>query len=69
MAIIKRTRPFIDIQGPMGNVFELLRCAQSLARKHGKDPVDICQRMESSDYENAIQVFDEEFWEWIDLIR
>ena len=69
MAIIERTKDFIDILGPMGNVFELLKYAQFLAREHGKDPVDICNRMKSSDYENAILVFDAEFGEWIDLIR
>lgn len=69
MAIIKRTKDFIDILGPMGNVFELMNYARCLALDHGKDPVDICNRMKSSDYENAIRVFDAEFGEWIDLIR
>ncbi|OGU16684.1 MAG: hypothetical protein A2076_06575 [Geobacteraceae bacterium GWC2_53_11] len=69
MAIITRTKDFIDLLGPQGNVFELMRYAQYLASEHDKDSDDICRRMSSSNYENALQVFDDEFGDFIDLVR
>ncbi len=59
----------IDLTGPQGNVFFLIRSAEILSRRLGKNFVDIKSRMESDDYENAIRVFDSEFGDFVDLYR
>lgn len=59
----------IDLTGPEGNVFYLMGTARKLAKQLGKDPEDIVNRMKSSDYENAVNVFEEEFGNIITLYR
>lgn len=59
----------IDLTGPQGNVFFLIATARSLAKELGKDPEKIADEMMSSDYENAVQVFDREFGEFVTLWR
>ena len=59
----------IDISGPQGNAFVLLSYAKQYAKQLDKDGEDISKRMKSGDYENLLSVFDEEFGDYIDLIR
>jgi len=59
----------IDITGPQGNAFCLLGYAKQYAKQLGKNWEDIKKRMTSGDYENLLAVFDEEFGEYIDLLR
>ena len=58
----------IDITGPAGNAYALIGTAMMYAKQLGKDPDKIAERMKSSDYDNLIKVFDEEFGEYVTLI-
>lgn len=59
----------IDLSGPAGNAYALLSTANRYAKELGKDAEAIKTRMTSGDYENLIKVFDEEFGEYVDLVR
>lgn len=62
----------IDLGGPEGNAFSLMGTARSWARQIGYEKEDIdamIERMKSSDYENLLKVFDEEFGDICDLVR
>ena len=62
----------IDLTGPQGNVFSLMNNAFKIGHKIGKSEKEIntiVENMMSDDYENAIQVFDEAFGEYIILER
>lgn len=62
----------IDLTGPQGNAFALLGHARNLGKQIGKTKEeldDIHSRMTSSDYDNLVEVFDEEFGEFITLYR
>lgn len=62
----------IDLTGPEGNAFYLLGLAADLARKLGYAPEgigELTNKMISGDYENLIQVFDEEFGDYVILWR
>ena len=60
----------IDLTGPQGNAYYILGVAQKLAEQMWwKDWKDIETRMKSGDYENLLQVFDEEFGEHVILYR
>ena len=59
----------IDLTGPEGNAFFLLGRAKDLSEQLGKNWKDIDDRMTSSDYENLVNVFDEEFGDYVDLYR
>ena len=65
----KKAKPQVDLSGPEGNAYALLGYARKLAAQLGRDPGPILERMKSGDYENLIQVFDEEFGNYIDLVR
>lgn len=71
MAIKKADKPFIDLRGPGGNAFAIIGQAKVLCKQLGRseDFEGIQERMMSGDFENLIQVFDQEFGEYIDLIR
>lgn len=62
-------KPEIDLSGPEGNAFVLMGYAKTYAKRWGKDPTPILERMKSGDYENLISVFDEEFGDFVDLVR
>jgi hypothetical protein len=62
-------RPEIDLTGPDGNAWVLMGYASSFAKQLGKDGPAIVKRMQSGDYENLIKVFDEEFGDYVDLVR
>lgn len=59
----------IDLTGPDGNAFVLLGTATNFAKQLGKDHKDITSRMMSGDYENLLNIFEEEFGEYVTLWR
>jgi hypothetical protein len=59
----------IDLTGPQGNAFFLLGTAQKLARQLGLDGDKIHEEMTSGDYENLLQVFEENFGDFVTLYR
>lgn len=65
-------KPVIDLDGPQGNAFFLLGQAQAFANqlKWSKEKLEkVMTEMKSSDYENLIKVFDENFGDYVDLER
>lgn len=74
MAILDRTkmpaqRIEIDLSGSQGNAFYLLGLAERISDQIGIDSKPIIEEMMSGDYENLIQVFDDNFGDFVDLIR
>ena len=72
MAIVKKSiqrEIIIDLTGPDGNVFVLMGYARRFARDLGLDGNKIISEMQSSDYENAIEVFDNYFGSFVILLR
>jgi hypothetical protein len=59
----------IDLTGPQGNVFFLIGTANNLAKQLGLDGKAIQAQMMSGDYENAVNVFDENFGQFVTLYR
>jgi hypothetical protein len=59
----------IDLTGPDGNAWVLLGYAQSLAKMLDRDFAPIHKRMTSGDYENLVNVMEEEFGAYIVLWR
>lgn len=72
MSILKKTNSKkieIDLTGPRGNVFVLMGYAKTYAKQLGLDYRKIIDDMMSSDYEYAVQVFDNNFGDYVDLLR
>ena len=72
MAIVKKSKQreiVIDLTGPDGNVFVLMGYARRFARDLGLDGNKIISEMQSSDYENAVEVFDNYFGSFVILLR
>ena len=68
----KRQRPkqiIIDLTGPDGNAFALMAIGKKLARKMGLDENKILKEMMKGDYENLLEVFDENFGSFVILER
>ena len=66
----KRTqREFIDLTGPQGNAFYLMKRAIELSKQLGLNSDSIIQDMKSDDYEHLIQVFDRHFGSFVILER
>ncbi len=59
----------IDLTGPEGNAFCLMAHAKSLARQLGKDSKPIIEKMMSGDYDHLVEVFDNEFGEYVNIYR
>lgn len=59
----------IDLTGQNGNAFYLLGLARKLARELDKDGDEITARMTAGDYDNLIDVFDQEFGDIVTLYR
>ena len=59
----------IDLTGPQGNVFFLIGTARNLAKQLGLDSAVIQKEMMSGDYENAVNVFDKYFGNFVTLYR
>lgn len=59
----------IDLDGPDGNAYFLLGTAARLTEElHLKGADAIMNDMMSSDYEHLVEVFDEHFGDYVDLI-
>jgi hypothetical protein len=59
----------LDLTGPQGNAFVLLGYAAELAKKFNLDADVILEEMQSGDYENLVEVFDQYFGEFVVLLR
>ena len=59
----------IDLTGPDGNAFALMGYANKLAKQLGLDSEAIINDMKSGDYENLLEVFDENFGAFVMLER
>ena len=59
----------IDLTGPDGNVFVLMGRAKQYAKQLDLDGDKIINEMMSSDYENAVKVFDDNFGDFVTLLR
>lgn len=59
----------IDLTGPAGNAYALIGTAMDYAKQLGRDPEAIAERMKSGDYDNLVQVFDDEFGDIVTLLR
>ena len=65
----KSTKPQIDLTGPQGNAFVLLGLARRYAKIIEKDLEAILERMTSGDYEKLVEVFEQEFGDYVILYR
>jgi hypothetical protein len=59
----------IDITGPDGNAYALMGYARQFAKQLGIDSKPIIEKMMSGDYENLLEVFDNEFGDFVILER
>jgi hypothetical protein len=59
----------IDLTGPDGNAFALMGYAKTFAKQLDLDSNKIIKDMMSGDYENLIQVFDDNFGDFVILER
>ena len=65
-------RPMIDLTGPDGNAFVVMKYAMKFGRdlSFDQEKIDgIIEDMKSSDYEHLIDVFEEHFGDFVDLYR
>ena len=77
MAVITRNadqrgRREINLNGPAGNAFSLMGQAQSFAKQLGwtrEQTKEMIDDMTSGDYEHLLEVFDNHFGSFVDLIR
>ena len=72
MAIKKKSKQreiVIDLTGPDGNVFVLMGREKQYAKQLDLDGDKIINEMMSSDYENAVKVFDNNFGSFVTLLR
>jgi hypothetical protein len=66
----KKTGPVeIDLTGPEGNVYFLLKFASQFAKQLSLDGTKIQSEMMSGDYENAVNTFDSYFGDYVTLLR
>ena len=59
----------IDLTGPDGNAFVLLGYAKNFSKQLNMQYGPIADEMASGDYENLIEVFEENFGEFVTLYR
>jgi len=59
----------IDLTGPDGNAFALMAYAKRFAKQLDLDYRKIQDEMMSGDYENLVQVFDDNFGDFVILER
>ena len=71
--MIRKKRPptevIIDLTGPDGNAFALMGYAKDLARQLELDETTIIKEMMGGDYEHLIQIFENNFGEYVILER
>ena len=59
----------IDLTGPDGNAFALMGYAKNFSRQLGIDPTPIIKDMMSGDYENLLEIFEDNFGSFVTLYR
>lgn len=59
----------IDLNGPQGNAFALIGVAKNLSKQLGKDFAPIEERMTSGDYDNLVDVLEDEFGMYVTIYR
>jgi len=59
----------IDLTGPDGNVFNLIGVGRKLCKQLGLSSDEFTSRMTSGNYDNAVNVFEEYFGEFVTLYR
>ena len=72
MAILKKPKQSgitIDLTGPQGNAYYLLGTAKNLAKQLDLNGLVIMEDMQSGDYENLLEVFDNHFGNIVTLYR
>ena len=72
MAILKKPTASgitIDLTGPQGNAYYLLGTAKNLAKQLDLNGLVIMEDMQSGDYENLLEVFDNHFGNIVTLYR
>lgn len=62
-------QPVIDLTGPDGNAFALMGYARRFARQLGLNSDTIIKNMMVGDYENLVQVFEDNFGDYVILER
>jgi|TARA_R110002167_G_scaffold85966_4_gene232897 hypothetical protein len=72
MAILEKPKQSgitIDLTGPQGNAYYLLGTAKNLAKQLDLNGLVIMEDMQSGDYENLLEVFDNHFGNIVTLYR
>jgi hypothetical protein len=72
MAILEKPKQSgitIDLTGPQGNAYYLLGTAKNLAKQLDLNGLAIMEDMQSGDYENLLEVFDNHFGNIVTLYR
>jgi hypothetical protein len=59
----------IDLTGPDGNVFHLMKRGMIFCTQLGLNHKDFLNEMTSGDYENSVKVFDKYFGQFVKLLR
>ena len=59
----------IDLTGPEGNAFALMGYARKFARQLGLNSDTIIKNMMAGDYENLVQIFEDNFGDYVILER
>lgn len=57
----------IDLTGPQGNVFVLIKLAKDLSFRLGIDGEKVISRMRRVSYEDAVKIFDAYFGDYVTL--
>ena len=65
----RNATPVIDLPGPEGNAFCLMGYARKFAAQLGLNSDTIIQEMMGGDYENLVQVFEDNFGNYVILER
>ena len=63
------TKIVLDLTGPDGNAFVIMRTAQDLSRQLGYNTEAILADMQSGDYEHLIEVMEKHFGRFIIMYR
>ena len=63
----KLDKMYIDIDGPNGNAFYLLAVARDFCKKLDLNEYEILADMQSDDYLNLLNVFEENFGDFVVL--
>ena len=59
----------IDLTGPDGNAFALMGYAKKFSRQLDIDSTPIIKDMMSGDYENLLEIFEDNFGSFVTLYR